>query len=216
MRVFMNYVAVFERAWLRFIRVADQIDRLLFIGFDKTPLHSARKSGAATTAETGCFDFVDDLFPRHRNGLSQLFVTAVAQVSVDVDLPIVASDVLENQSMLKRMRRFRISDFGFRIRGNVCHEFRRNSFVQFVIHHADRRGAAAGETFDKFNAVISISAYRNRIMHSIALVLALNSSRRTEIFHQLVAPGHGATECTANTNMRFARALPAEHWVKRD
>src|SRR5947207_5839836 len=103
MRVFMNYVAVFECAWLRFIRVADQIDWLLFIGFDETPLHSARKSGAAATAETGCFNFVDDLFPRHRNGLSQLFVTAVAHVIVDFDLPIFVSDVLEIQSILKRL-----------------------------------------------------------------------------------------------------------------
>src|SRR5947207_12271165 len=106
MRVFMNYVAVFERAWLRFISVADQIDRLLFIGFDETPFHSARKSGAATTAETGCFDFVDDLFPRHRNGFSQLFLTAVAPVTVDVDLPIVPSGVLENLSMFEPMRWF--------------------------------------------------------------------------------------------------------------
>src|SRR6266516_4780840 len=99
MSVFMNYVAVFECAWLRFIRVADQIDWLLFIGFDETPLHSARKSGAAATAETGCFNFVDDLFPRHRNGLSQLFVTAVAQVSFDVDLPIVVSNLLDSTSL---------------------------------------------------------------------------------------------------------------------
>src|SRR4029453_419866 len=103
-RVFMNDVAVLERARLRFVCVTDQIDRLPFIRLDETPLHTTWKSGAATSTHTRGFDLVDDFLPRHCNGLSQLFVTAVAQVSVDVDLPIVPSDVLENQSTLKRMR----------------------------------------------------------------------------------------------------------------
>src|SRR6266516_2404902 len=104
MRVFMNDVAVLERARLRFVRVTDQIDRLLFIRLDETPLHTAWKSGAATTAEPGRFDLVDDLFTRHRDGLPQLLVTAIAQVSVDIDLPIIAADVFENQPALEWMR----------------------------------------------------------------------------------------------------------------
>src|SRR6266568_6035235 len=112
MWIFVDNVAVFERARLGFIRVTDQIDRLFLIGFDETPFHATRKSSAATATETGCFDFVDDLFARHRNGLPQLLVTAVAQVSVDVDLPIAASDVFENQPMLERVRGSRIADCG--------------------------------------------------------------------------------------------------------
>src|SRR5437899_10473014 len=100
MWIFVDNVAVFERARLGFIRVTDQIDRLFLIGLDEAPFHTAWKSSAATTAEAGRFDLVNDLFARHRDGLPQLLVTAVAQVGVDVDFPIVASDVFEDQSML--------------------------------------------------------------------------------------------------------------------
>ena len=114
MWIFVNNVAVLECARLGFIRITDQIDRLFLIGLDETPLHTTRKSSAATTAEAGCFDFVDDLFTRHRDRLPQLLVTAVAQVGVDIDLPIVASDIFENQPMLERMSGFRITDCGLR------------------------------------------------------------------------------------------------------
>jgi hypothetical protein len=49
--------------------------------------------------------------------------------------------------------------------------------VQFLVYHANGRGATAGKAFNKFDAVISIGANRNGIVHSLALVFALNSSR---------------------------------------
>src|SRR6266581_160688 len=105
MWIFVDNVAVLERARLRFIRITNQIDRLFLIRLDETPLYTARKAGAATTAETGCFDFIDDFGTRHRHCLPQLLVTAVAQVGVDVDLPLFTSNVFENQAMLERVRR---------------------------------------------------------------------------------------------------------------
>src|SRR5436309_3329822 len=51
MGVFVDDVAVLERAWLRFIRVADQIDRFLLIRLDEAPLHPARETGASATAQ---------------------------------------------------------------------------------------------------------------------------------------------------------------------
>ena len=44
MRIFVNDVAVFERARLRFVGVADQIDRPLFVRLDEAPFETARKS----------------------------------------------------------------------------------------------------------------------------------------------------------------------------
>src|SRR5438067_13461699 len=51
--IFVDNIAVLERARLRFIRITDQIDRLFLIRLDKAPLHTARKSVTATTATTG-------------------------------------------------------------------------------------------------------------------------------------------------------------------
>ena len=115
--IFVDNVAVLERARLRFIRVADQIDRPFLVRLDETPLHAAWKTGAPTSAEAGGFDFIDNLGTRHCDRLAQLFVTAVAQVGIDVDLPIVASDVFEDQPVLERVGRSqsRIADCGLRI-----------------------------------------------------------------------------------------------------
>ena len=49
-RIFMNNVAVLERPRLRFVGITYQVNRLLFVRFDETPFHAARKSGAAAAA----------------------------------------------------------------------------------------------------------------------------------------------------------------------
>jgi hypothetical protein len=49
--------------------------------------------------------------------------------------------------------------------------------VQFLIHHANGRRAAAREAFNEFDAVIAIGINGNGIM-PLALSFALNSSRR--------------------------------------
>ncbi len=51
-RVFVNDVAVFERARLGFVSVTNQIDRLLFVWLDEAPFHSAWESGAAAAANS--------------------------------------------------------------------------------------------------------------------------------------------------------------------
>src|ERR1700720_3270392 len=50
-RVLVNNVAVLERAGLRFIRVANQIHRLLFVRLDKAPLHPGREPSATASAQ---------------------------------------------------------------------------------------------------------------------------------------------------------------------
>ncbi len=60
MRILVNDVAVFERAWLRFVGVADQIDRPFFVRLDEAPFKTARKSGPTATAQPRVFDFIDN------------------------------------------------------------------------------------------------------------------------------------------------------------
>src|SRR5213595_103952 len=105
MWILVDDVAVLERAWLGFIGITDQIHRPLFVRFDEAPFQPARKTGAAAATQPRVLDFVDNLGTRHRQGLFQLFVTAGAQITVDVCSPIVASEVLKNQSVLQWMRR---------------------------------------------------------------------------------------------------------------
>ena len=104
MRILVNDVAILERARLGFVGVADQIDRLFFVGLDEAPFHAAGKTRAAAAAQTRSFHFVDDLRARHRDRFLQLLVTAVAEVAIDVCGPIVASDVFENQTVFEGMR----------------------------------------------------------------------------------------------------------------
>ena len=104
-RILMNNVAVLERARLGFVRVTNQVDRLLLVGLDKTPFHAARKSRAAAAAQTGCFHFVHDVSARHFDGFAQIFVAAVIQIRLDVGLPIFAPDIFENDPLLERVRR---------------------------------------------------------------------------------------------------------------
>ena len=68
--VIMKDVAVFKRARLRFVSIADQIDRPLFVRFDKAPFQATRETRAAAAAESGIFYFVDDVIARQSQRLS--------------------------------------------------------------------------------------------------------------------------------------------------
>ena len=69
MRIFVDDVAVLERARLGFIGVANQIHRPLFVRFDKAPFQSAGKACSTAAAQTGVFNFIDDVVARHCQGL---------------------------------------------------------------------------------------------------------------------------------------------------
>ena len=99
MRVLVNDIAVFEGARLRFIGVANQINRFLLIRLDEAPFDPARKAGSTAPAQAGGLDLVYDLLARHGDGLAQLFVTAVAQVTIDLSGPFLTTDIFKNKSM---------------------------------------------------------------------------------------------------------------------
>ena len=68
-RILVNDVAILERAWLRFIRVTDQIHRFFFIRLDEAPFHAGRKTSPAATPQSGSLNLVKNVRPRHGDGL---------------------------------------------------------------------------------------------------------------------------------------------------
>ena len=112
-RIFVNNVAVFECARLGFVGVADQIHRSLFVRLDKAPFQTAGECRSAAAAKSRVFDFVDDVIARQSQRLLQLFVTTVAEVTIDVASPTGAANVFVNEAVLQRMRRPRQGSGGF-------------------------------------------------------------------------------------------------------
>src|SRR6202030_3762297 len=177
---------------------------------------AAGKAGTASSAQTGGFNFVDDVFTPHRHRFAQFLVTAVAQITVDVGSPIFTSDVFENETVFERVRgrlRFAVRLLILQKLGDGIWVY---VLVERIVDHADRRGSAVGQALDKLNAVIPVGANRYRRMHSFLTALARNAGGRAEILHQLVAPGHGTAERAANTNVRTAGGFEAEHRIKRN
>ena len=80
--------------------------------------------------------------------------------------------------------------------------------MQRLANHADWRGAAAGQTFNKLDAVITVGADRDRIVHFFAMTRALNSQTRAQIFHQSNLPA------MAQLSVRQTRicVFPAGFW----
>ena len=88
--------------------------------------------------------------------------------------------------------------------------------MQFFANHAHWRGVAAGQTLNKFDAVSSVGADRDRIMRFFTIARALDSQTRAQIFHHFQSTRHRATERAANPDMRLPGRMLAEHWIKRD
>ena len=90
--------------------------------------------------------------------------------------------------------------------------------MEIVIDHANRRGAAARQTFDKLDAVISVSANGNRRVSRACGTTgsSLNFRGRAQIFHHLITSSHRATERATNPDVSFAGAFFAQHRIKRD
>ena len=99
-RVLVDDLLVLERAGLRFVGVANEIDRLgVLVGVDEAPLHAAGKTRAAAPAQAGGLDLGDDVRALHAEGLLQDLVAVVLEITVDVDGVAIAVDVLEDQSV---------------------------------------------------------------------------------------------------------------------
>ena len=65
MGILLDQQAIFESARLAFVRVADEVFGLGVVFRDKAPLHAGGEPRAATAAQPGRFDFVDQLRRLH-------------------------------------------------------------------------------------------------------------------------------------------------------
>ena len=90
----------------------------------------------------------------------------------------VAVDVLENQTVFARMgRRMRGAAIGGRCSRSAAAASAATFSCRVIVHHADRRGAATGEAFDKLDAVFAIGADRDGIVHAGAVVMLADRCR---------------------------------------
>jgi hypothetical protein len=98
-RVLVNDLSVLECARLRFVGVADEVNRLgVLLGVDEAPLHPAGKSGTAPAAQLRRFHLGDDVGPRHRKRFFKVLVSAVTEIAVDIEGVTLAIDVGKNQA----------------------------------------------------------------------------------------------------------------------
>ena len=106
--------------------------------------------------------------------------------------------------------RLRIADLSIgRLREKVGSGLWIDVLVQLVANHANWRGAAAGQALDKLDAVISVGADRDRIMHSFTITRALDSQTSRTNFPSLRNP-----PAIAQLSVRQSRicVFPAGCW----
>ncbi len=113
-RIFVNDLAIFERAWLGFIRIANQVNWLATLAIHERPLQPARKARAPTTTQSGKLDVVANLFLRrflfavgqiqrlHCERLFEHLITAVPQIAFDVGRVTRLVGVFQNQFVFLR------------------------------------------------------------------------------------------------------------------
>src|SRR5215470_3419943 len=104
-----------------------------------------------------------------------------------------------------------MSDLFGLISKKLCYGVHIYIFVEFLVHHANGCGAAAGEAFNELDAVITIGTDRDGIVHSLAMTFALNSSRGAQAFHYLKAASHRAAKRPADTDVRLPRRFLTKH-----
>ena len=109
-RVLVENVAVLECPRLGFIAVADQINRLGVVRRDERPFHSSREACAAAAAQAGLLHLLGDLLRLHREGLFQIIISPVAQVTVDRRIPALAVHILENKPVFAGVWLLGVSD----------------------------------------------------------------------------------------------------------
>ena len=121
MRIFVNNLAILERARLGLVRIANQVNGLAAAAIDQRPLEAARKTRAAPPAQPRSLDLLAQLLlrrhffavrqvlGRERKRLLERVVAAVAQIAVQVGCVTRLVDVPKNQSEFLRHRALTLS-----------------------------------------------------------------------------------------------------------
>jgi len=97
-------VAVFKSARLRFVAVANEVNRLGVVRRNEAPLNAGGEACSTTTAEAGGFDFVDDLLRFHAKTFLEHFVATIFDVSLNASVPTFTVDIFKNEAVLICMR----------------------------------------------------------------------------------------------------------------
>ena len=100
MRILLHDVAVLECARFRLVGINDEINRLAALAINETPLHAARETRAATTAQAGFLHLVDKFLGLARKCALHHRVTAVLEIAREVVGVAGLVDVLENDAVL--------------------------------------------------------------------------------------------------------------------
>ncbi len=113
-RILIHDLAIFERAGLGFVGIADEINRLAALAVNETPLEAAGKTRAAATAQAGNFHVLADLFRAGKflavgqilgldgERLLERVVAAVTQIALDVGRVARFIGVLQYQFVFLR------------------------------------------------------------------------------------------------------------------
>ena len=113
-RVLVDDLLVLEGARLRFVRIADQVDRLAALAVHERPLQPAGKAGAAAAAQARNHDLLPKLLRaaerlavrqrlgRKRQGLLEHLVAAMPQIALQVRRVARLVGVLENLAVFLR------------------------------------------------------------------------------------------------------------------
>ena len=96
MRVLVYDVAVLEGAWLRFVTVADQVNRLGVVWRYETPFHASGESCSTSASEPSGLHLVGNGLRLHGERFFQLLIASILDVAIDGIIPTNAVDILKN------------------------------------------------------------------------------------------------------------------------
>ena len=211
-RIVFHQRAVFARAGLALVGIANHVLRFRNVFRDEAPLHARRESGAAASAQIGFLHFINHLLRRHF--LDRFFERSIAvglQVNVNragiLQSKTAADDQLfEIVPLMDRTRsarhRLRLQS-GLQILENQIHTLGSQVLIKIVIHLGGRRARACADTLDLFK--------RKRARRSRFPVPDLEP--RLEVIENLVAAAQHAGNIRANLDVIFPDRLAAQHRV---
>ena len=187
--------------------------RLAVLALDEAPFHPDRKTGPATTAQVGSFDFSHDFLGLHLECFSQRLVSSVAEVAVERSVIILPRGVFQDHALFRRVRganRFAVGPVG------VLHDTpgvgRPDALGQLVADQRHRGRAAAGEAFDELDGVFAVGAG-----HAVAVVRHVQGTGAAQQFiADFMGSGHGAGQGTADSDCGLAGRSLAEPGIERD
>ena len=93
---------------------------------------------------------------------------------------------------------------------------RPNVFNKVILDHADWSRSAAGEAFNKFDAVFAILTERDGAWQFFMIIVSHDPGGSAGLLHQRITACHRTTQGSTNPNVFFTRRSLPEHGIKGD